>query len=136
VWPRSSAASEDGVNDATGVPLQDRDQTAAGRVPDPHSLILGGRSDGLAVRAEGHAVDPVPVARHHRQELTLVQLPEADRVIGVIAAKGDPAAVGAHGQAEHASARVAWRRGLLAGCGIRHMNRHYFVPATRPGMST
>ena len=76
----------------------------------------------LAVRAEGHAVDPVPVPSHHLQELALVQVPEADRVIGVIASEGEPAAVGAHGQAEHASARVAWRHCLLAGGGIGHMN--------------
>ena len=75
-----------------------------------------------AVRAEGHGIDPVPVPGHHLQELALVQVPEADRVIGVIASEGEPPAIGAHGQAKHVSAHVVRHHGLLAGGRIHDMN--------------
>ena len=54
-----------------------------------------------AVGAEGHGIDPVPVSGHDFQKLAFAEVPEADRVFGVIASRDEPPAIGAYGEAEN-----------------------------------
>jgi hypothetical protein len=63
-------------------------------LPEPNGLVMTGRSQSLAIRAERHREDWTSVAtQDNRRYLKLVQVPEPGRVVK--ASRGQPLIIGA-----------------------------------------
>ena len=58
------------------------DDRAVGRLPHPDLAVAAARGDQRAVRADGHGVDVIGVARQRPHRGAAVLVPEAHRVVG------------------------------------------------------
>src|SRR5262249_61338913 len=85
-----------------GAGVDDRECRAGGHVHDPHRPVLAGGGDGLAVGAEGQAVDLAELLAQREDDPAAVGVPDDDLaglVLVAAAAGGQPLAVGAEGDA-------------------------------------